>query len=47
MFLVVVDVVARRVAAPAELPIGIFTAAIGGPAFLAIMARNNTWAAGR
>lgn len=47
IFLVVVDVVARRVAAPAELPIGIFTAAIGGPAFLAIMVRNNTWASGR
>ncbi|MEM9561747.1 MAG: iron ABC transporter permease [Actinomycetota bacterium] len=47
VFLVFVDVVARRVAAPAELPIGIFTAAIGGPAFLAIMSRNNTWASGR
>ena len=47
IFLVVVDVVARRVAAPAELPIGIFTAAIGGPAFLAIMVHNNTWASGR
>lgn len=47
IFLVVVDVVARRVAAPAELPIGIFTAAIGGPAFLAIMWRNNTWASAR
>ena len=47
IFLVVVDVVARRVAAPSELPIGIFTAAIGGPAFLAIMVRNNSWASGR
>ncbi|MEM9516386.1 MAG: iron ABC transporter permease [Actinomycetota bacterium] len=47
IFLVVVDVVARRVAAPAELPIGIFTAAIGGPAFIAIMFRNNTWASGQ
>ncbi|MEM1334229.1 MAG: iron ABC transporter permease [Actinomycetota bacterium] len=47
IFLVVVDVIARRVAAPGELPIGIFTAAIGGPAFLAIMVRNNTWASGR
>ncbi|MEM9745502.1 MAG: iron ABC transporter permease [Actinomycetota bacterium] len=47
IFLVGVDVIARRVAAPGELPIGIFTAAIGGPAFLAIMVRNNTWASGR
>ena len=47
IFLVGVDVIARRVAAPGELPLGIFTAAIGGPAFLAIMVRNNTWASGR
>ncbi|MEO1063560.1 MAG: iron ABC transporter permease [Actinomycetota bacterium] len=47
IFLVVVDVVARRIAAPGELPIGIFTAAIGGPVFLAIMTRNNAWASGR
>ncbi len=47
LFLVVVDVIARVVSAPAELPIGIFTAAIGGPAFLAIMVRNGSWAAGR
>jgi iron complex transport system permease protein len=47
LFLVVVDVIARVVSAPAELPLGIFTAAIGGPAFLAIMVRNGSWAAGR
>ncbi len=47
LFLVVVDVIARVVAAPAELPIGIFTAAIGGPAFLAIMIRNGSGAGGR
>lgn len=47
LFLVVVDVIARVVAAPAELPIGIFTAAIGGPAFLAIMVRNGSEASGR
>ncbi|MEM6289333.1 MAG: iron ABC transporter permease, partial [Bacteroidota bacterium] len=47
LFLVVVDVIARRVAAPGELPIGIFTAAIGGPAFLAIITRSNAGASGR
>ncbi|MEM9608141.1 MAG: iron ABC transporter permease [Actinomycetota bacterium] len=47
IFLVFVDVVARRIAAPGELPIGIFTAAIGGPAFLAIMFRKNSWTSGR
>ncbi|MEM1128064.1 MAG: iron ABC transporter permease [Bacteroidota bacterium] len=47
IFLVAVDVAARVIAAPGELPLGIFTAAIGGPAFLAIMTRNNAWASGR
>uniref|UniRef100_UPI0011AE217B iron chelate uptake ABC transporter family permease subunit n=1 Tax=Methylobacterium sp. B34 TaxID=95563 RepID=UPI0011AE217B len=32
--LVLADVVARRVAAPAELPIGIVTALVGAPVFL-------------
>ncbi|MEM9666226.1 MAG: iron ABC transporter permease [Bacteroidota bacterium] len=47
IFLVAVDVAARVIAAPGELPLGIFTAAIGGPAFLAIMTRNKAWASGR
>jgi len=47
IFLVAVDVAARVVAAPGELPIGIFTAAIGGPVFLAIMMRNDAWTSGR
>ncbi len=47
LFLVVVDIGARTLAAPAELPIGIFTAAIGGPVFLAIMSRRSGWEAGR
>ncbi len=33
-FLVLADVVARLVAAPAELPIGIVTALVGAPVFL-------------
>lgn len=45
LFLLVVDVAARTLAAPAELPLGIFTAAIGGPVFLLIMYRKNAWSA--
>lgn len=37
------DVVARVVAAPAELPIGIVTAAIGGPFFLWLLARGRAF----
>jgi iron complex transport system permease protein len=34
MLMLIADLVARSVAAPAELPIGIITAALGGPVFL-------------
>ena len=34
ILLLIADQVARTVAAPAELPIGILTAALGGPVFL-------------
>jgi iron complex transport system permease protein len=37
----VVDVVARVVIAPAELPIGIITAVIGAPVFLWILLREG------
>jgi iron complex transport system permease protein len=37
----VVDVVARLVIAPAELPIGIITAVIGAPVFLWILLREQ------
>lgn len=40
-FLLVVDALARVVVAPAELPIGIVTAAIGGPFFLWILLRRR------
>ena len=40
-FLVVVDLVARTVQAPSELPLGIFTAAIGGPAFIWLLRRSD------
>lgn len=47
LFLVIVDIGARTLAAPAELPMGIFTAAVGGPVFLAIMSRRGAWETGR
>lgn len=40
-FLLLADSVARTVAAPAELPIGIVTAAVGGPFFLWILLRRR------
>ena len=36
-FLVAVDIVARTVAAPAELPIGVVTAFLGAPFFVLIL----------
>ena len=41
VFLVWVDVVARVVSAPAELPIGIFTAAVGTPFFVWLLRRAH------
>ncbi|MDE0856392.1 MAG: iron chelate uptake ABC transporter family permease subunit, partial [Nevskia sp.] len=41
------DTVARTVAAPVELPIGVLTALIGGPFFIALLlrlrGRGETW----
>ncbi|MEM6694425.1 MAG: iron ABC transporter permease [Pseudomonadota bacterium] len=39
--LLIADIIARVVVAPAELPIGIVTAVIGGPFFLYILLRNR------
>lgn len=39
--LLVADMIARTVVAPAELPIGIVTAVIGGPFFMYILLRNR------
>ena len=36
------DVLARTIVAPAELPIGIITAAVGGPFFLWILLRQRS-----
>ncbi len=39
-FLVLCDIVARTVATPEELPVGILTALVGGPFFLWLMRRK-------
>ena len=38
LLLLLADLIARIVAAPAELPIGLITALIGGPVFLLMIA---------
>ncbi len=40
-FLVVADALARSLFAPAEVPVGVFTALVGGPFFLAILRRGR------
>ncbi|MEN6334873.1 MAG: iron ABC transporter permease [Phycisphaerales bacterium] len=48
MFLVVADTVARMVVAPAQLPVGVVTAMIGGPFFLFLLvtySRKVYWSA--
>jgi len=40
--LLLADAVSRTIVAPAELPIGIITAAVGGPFFLWILLRNRS-----
>ncbi|TAJ21326.1 MAG: iron ABC transporter permease [Dehalococcoidia bacterium] len=42
-FLVLVDTFARTVIQPEEVPLGIITAFIGGPAFLLLMRRRRRW----
>ena len=41
IMLLAADAVARQVVAPAELPIGIVTATVGGPFFLWILLRRR------
>jgi iron complex transport system permease protein len=41
VFLVVADMVARALLAPAEIPVGIVTAALGAPFFLALLVRRD------
>ena len=40
LFVVVADLLARRIAAPTEIPLGVVTALVGGPFFLALL-RNS------
>ncbi len=47
IFLIWVDVVARTIDAPQELPIGIITALCGAPFFLWLMRRNRAGGIGR
>ncbi|MDP5348077.1 MAG: iron chelate uptake ABC transporter family permease subunit, partial [Paracoccaceae bacterium] len=42
VLLVAADMIARVIIAPAELPIGIVTATLGGPFFLWILLRNRS-----
>jgi iron complex transport system permease protein len=39
LFVVIADLLARTLAAPAELPLGVLTALVGGPFFLALLRR--------
>ncbi len=41
LFLALCDTVARTVMAPRELPVGVMTAMLGGPFFLAVLRRNR------
>jgi len=42
MFLMIADTVARTVMAPAEIPVGVVTALVGGPFFIyLLMSRKN------
>jgi iron complex transport system permease protein len=42
IFLVIADVVARTLLAPAEIPVGVVTAAVGAPVFLALLLRKRS-----
>ncbi|MCT1441489.1 iron ABC transporter permease [Corynebacterium pyruviciproducens] len=47
LFLLVVDVIARTVASPQEMPLGVVTGIIGAPLFLFLMGRNRYAFGGR
>ena len=40
-FMIWVDIVARTVAAPQEIPVGIITALVGGPVFIVLMRHRD------
>jgi len=41
LFMVLADLAARTVVAPAEVPVGVITALVGGPFFLALLRRQR------
>ncbi|MFB0525078.1 MAG: FecCD family ABC transporter permease, partial [Phycisphaerae bacterium] len=41
IFLVVADTLARIIVAPAQLPVGVVTAIVGGPFFLVLLVRHS------
>jgi iron complex transport system permease protein len=44
LLLVMADLVARTILAPAEVPVGLITALVGGPLFLILIVRmRRTW----
>lgn len=45
-FLVLADLLARTVIAPSEIPVGVLTAVVGGPAFLILLKRSRSVGAG-
>jgi iron complex transport system permease protein len=44
-FLILVDLLARTVVAPGEIPIGVITAFVGAPFFVAVLRRSGKAAA--
>ena len=42
LFVVVADLLARRLAAPSEIPLGVITALVGGPFFLALLRASGS-----
>jgi iron complex transport system permease protein len=42
IFLLIADTIARTVIAPAELPVGVLTACVGGPFFLYLLRKSKT-----
>jgi len=46
LFVIWCDAVARTVAAPQVLPVGVITALVGGPLFVALLIRRSAGAAG-
>ncbi len=41
IFMVIADTVARTIVSPAQLPVGVLTALIGGPFFIVLLIRNS------